>query len=120
MVKREARIALLAKTYRDVYVCIVLRGCLGLDDIVVSFSCRDVVERCIAKGKGVGGEVRYVILDNATECTNVINEMRSDITYLDADLLDAKMRQFIEAVRRLAIKLTLDIVMLRDDRGFKS
>ena len=121
--KPESRVLVVTQPLIGMYVSIVVRGVMGIEDVLPIDSCKNIATFIESRRK-IAGEIRYVYLsaDVDDECRNLFKELHSKnvIKIVSTEFLPPQLRRMVleaESVARfIAYRF---ITALRDDRGFK-
>ncbi len=124
MVKAESRILVLTQPLRGIHIGIVLRGAIGIENVLPIYRCHEIAEFLAAR-RGIAGEIRYVYLANDVDetCRALFKDLehKNLIKIVSENELPTKLSKRVEeAITVARLILYRFITAVRDDRGFKS
>ena len=121
--KPESRVLVVTQPLSGMYVSIVVRGVMGIEDVLPIDSCENIA-MFIESRRKIAGEIRYVYIsdDIDDECRNLFEELHNKniIKIVSIKSLSPQLRRVVLEAESVAKFIAYRfITALRDDRGFK-
>jgi len=121
--KPESRILVITQPLGGIYVGIVVRGVMGLEDVLPIDTCKNIA-MFIESRRKIAGEIKYVYVANDVDegCRRLFQELhnRNIVKVVSAEFLPQQLRRAVLEAESVAKLIAYRfITALRDDRGFK-
>jgi len=121
--KPESRVLVITQPLSGMYVSIVIRGVMGIEDVLPIDSCKNIA-MFIESRRKIAGEIRYVYIANDVdeECRNLFEELseRNIVKIISVESLPSQLRKIVHEAENVAKLIAYRfITALWDDRGFK-